>query len=149
MMMLNSDFDGGFYGSGGSGTCSIANAEGDALDRKQHAVYGTGGACAVADSSEWNFKELSRLWKRETKLFSNVTKKCTHPYYQKIIGMGKAVVPLILGDLRENGPNDWFWALTAITGENPITQAISGNMKAMTEAWLLWGMQAGYRIDCH
>jgi hypothetical protein len=67
-----------------------------------------------------------------------------HPAYQKIIGMGEPAIPLILKDLEKNGPNDWFWALTAITDENPITQDIAGNMAAMTEAWLQWGRNAGY-----
>jgi hypothetical protein len=95
------------------------------------------------------FKNLADRWKHETRLLSNITKKCININYQEIIGMGRAAVPFILADLRVNGPNDWFWALTAITGENPITETISGNMKGMTEAWLLWGAQAGYQIDCH
>lgn len=90
------------------------------------------------------FETLALNWKSETKLFSNVTKKAMHPAYQQIIGMGPAAVPCILRDLAEHGPNDWFWALTAITGENPISQEIAGNMKAMTEAWLQWGTAAGY-----
>jgi hypothetical protein len=62
--------------------------------------------------------------------------------------MGEAALPFILKDLAENGPDDWFWALTAITDENPITQDIAGNMAAMTEAWLQWGKKAGYLSDC-
>jgi hypothetical protein len=56
---------------------------------------------------------------------------------------------LILKDLYENGPNDWFWALTAITDANPISAEMAGNMAAMTEAWLQWGRDAGYLSDCH
>jgi hypothetical protein len=90
------------------------------------------------------FQALASVWKAETKLFSNVTKRAMHPAYQQIIGMGPAVVPCILLDLAEHGPNDWFWALTAITGENPISKEIAGNMKSMMEAWLQWGTAAGY-----
>ena len=61
--------------------------------------------------------------------------------------MGEPAVPLILNDLKCNGPNDWFWALTMITDQNPITEAIAGNMKAMTEAWLQWGTKIGYLKD--
>ncbi|MBI1831736.1 MAG: hypothetical protein HYR84_09835, partial [Planctomycetes bacterium] len=67
--------------------------------------------------------------------------------YQKIIGMGKPAIALILDDLRRHGPSDWFWALTAITGENPITDDLAGNMSAMTEAWLQWGRKTGYLND--
>ena len=34
--------------------------------------------------------------------------------YQRIIGMGLPVVPLILEEL-EREPDQWFWALEAIT----------------------------------
>jgi hypothetical protein len=75
---------------------------------------------------------------------SKVTKRILHPAYQKIIGLGEAAIPLILQDLSANGPDDWFWALTAITDENPIKKEMAGNMAAMTEAWLQWGRNAGY-----
>jgi hypothetical protein len=72
-----------------------------------------------------------------------------HPAYQKIIGMGEWAIALILRELAENGPDDWFWALTAITDENPITEKMAGDMRAMTEAWLQWGRRAGYLDDSH
>ena len=97
---------------------------------------------------EQRFNRLASLWKSETELYSKVTKRILHPAYQKIIGMGETAIPFILKDLVDNGPDDWFWALTAITDQNPITEAIAGNMRAMTEAWLLWGTQAGYLNDC-
>src|SRR5436309_2066766 len=87
-------------------------------------------------ANEQRFNRLATVWKSETELMSKVTKRILHPAYQKIIGMGESAIPLILKDLAENGPNDWFWALTAITDENPITKEIAGNMSAMAEAWL-------------
>ncbi len=97
---------------------------------------------------ERRFHKLAKAWKSETELFSKVTKKILHPAYQKIIGMGEPAIPLILKDLSENGPDDWFWALTAISDANPITEEIAGNMRAMTEAWLRWGEKAGYLGNC-
>ncbi|MBI3821802.1 MAG: hypothetical protein HY289_03875 [Planctomycetes bacterium] len=99
---------------------------------------------AKAGTAQVRFHALAKAWKSETELMSKVTKRVMHPAYQKIIGMGEAAVPLILKDLRDHGPDDWFWALTAITDENPITETIAGNMAAMTEAWLQWGRNAGY-----
>lgn len=93
------------------------------------------------------FDKLAATWKSSTKFVSNVTTKILNPDHQKIIGMGKEAIPLILKDLANNGPNDWFWALTAITDVNPITPEIAGNMAAMTEAWLQWGRKAGYLND--
>lgn len=100
-------------------------------------------------AAERRFKKLAKTWKTETELVSKVSKRVMHPAYQKIIGMGESAIPLILRDLATNGPDDWFWALTAITDENPITEEIAGNMTAMTEAWLQWGRNAGYQSDCH
>jgi hypothetical protein len=99
-------------------------------------------------AAEQRFKKLATTWKSETELVSKVTKRILHPAYQKIIGMGESALPFILKDLMENGPDDWFWALTAITDENPIHKEIAGNMAAMTEAWLQWGRNAGYLKDC-
>jgi hypothetical protein len=56
--------------------------------------------------------------------------------------MGELALPYILQDPADNGPDDWFWALAAITDENPITEEIAGDMTAMTEAWLQWGRKA-------
>ena len=98
-------------------------------------------------ATEERFAQLAKAWKSDTEFVSKVSKKILHPAYQKIIGMGESAIPLILNDLAENGPDDWFWALTAITDENPITDEIAGNMVAMTEAWLRWGKNAGYLKD--
>ncbi|MCI0641477.1 MAG: hypothetical protein L0Y72_17260 [Gemmataceae bacterium] len=108
----------------------------------------TGLQDKTQQANEQRFHRLAALWKLETELFSKVSKRVLHPAYQKIIGMGPSAIPLILKDLSENGPDDWFWALTAITDENPITKEIAGNMSAMTEAWLQWGKKAGYLSDC-
>jgi hypothetical protein len=96
---------------------------------------------------EERFSALAVQWKSETKFISNATTKSMHVAYQKIIGMGRAAVPLMLRDLIENGPADWFWALHVITDANPIDATIAGNMPAMTEAWISWGKQAGYLQD--
>jgi hypothetical protein len=116
------------------------------LDSAHQLPDGTRVEVMVRD--EQRFRNLASAWKAETKFLSNITNKVMHPAYQKIIGMGESSVPLILEDLADNGPNDWFWALTAITDENPITKEIAGNMAAMTEAWLQWGKKAGYLKDC-
>ncbi len=99
---------------------------------------------AMRLAAEKRFSTLATTWKRETEHVSNVTKRILHPAYQKIIGMGEPAIPLILRDLLKNGPDDWFWALSAITDENPITKDMAGNMGEMTEAWLSWGKKAGF-----
>lgn len=63
-----------------------------------------------------------------------------HPAYQRIIALGRDVVPLLLRDLQVE-PKYWFWALSSITGEQPVADDDAGDMERMTEAWLQWGRQ--------
>jgi|SRR6266850_58601 len=93
------------------------------------------------------FTKLANTWKQETAHQSNMTKRAMHPAYQRIIGMGPAVVPFMLERFREGALEHWFWALTAITGENPITEDIAGNMEKMAKAWVQWGIANGYLTD--
>jgi hypothetical protein len=65
-----------------------------------------------------------------------------HPAYQQIIGMGREVVPLILREL-EREPDHWFWALKAITGEDPVPEQHRGRVRAMADAWIRWGREHG------
>ena len=48
--------------------------------------------------------------------------------YQRIIGLGMPVVPLILEELNRE-PNQWFWALEAITGQNPVPPEALGKVR--------------------
>ncbi|NJQ96627.1 MAG: hypothetical protein HC784_00755 [Hydrococcus sp. CSU_1_8] len=93
---------------------------------------------------EATFLELAEQWRRETGMMSLITKMSMHPAYQRIIGMGQAVVPLILRELEQE-PDHWFWALQAITGANPVKSEQRGRLKQMAEAWIQWGRENGYR----
>ena len=64
---------------------------------------------------------------------SSITEMATHPAYQQIIGMCDAALPLIFAELRRN-PDQWFWALKAITGADPVAATDRGNMRAMAQA---------------
>lgn len=92
---------------------------------------------------ESRFHALARQWKEETPFLSSVTEMATHPAYQQVIGMGEAVLPLIFAELRRE-PDHWFWALQAITGENPVPPADRGNLRRMADAWLTWATEHGY-----
>ncbi len=81
------------------------------------------------------FSRLARTWKAETGHLSSVTKAAMHPAYQRIIGLGPAALPSILRELKEE-PRQWFWALKAISGEDPVKPSDRGNVPKMREAWL-------------
>lgn len=86
------------------------------------------------------FRHLAAWWKRDTEFQSSPSRIAMHPAYQRIIGMGREALPLILGDL-EKTQAPWFWALQAISGEDPVPPEDRGYIDRMTRAWLRWGRQ--------
>ncbi len=87
-----------------------------------------------------NFQALVEAWRQEVQFLSSVTEMSLHPAYQRIIGMGASVLPLLLREL-ENRPDHWFWALTAITGVDPVQPEDRGRIEKMSESWLKWGKE--------
>jgi len=85
---------------------------------------------------------LKKQWQDETWLYSDPFAICTHPAYQKIIGMGPAVLPMILKDL-EVSHRQWFWALDAIVDEDPLPPDMNGNIKEQARIWVEWGYRKG------
>lgn len=98
---------------------------------------------------ERKFKELADQWRKETEHSSLILEISMHPAYQRIIGLGEEVIPLLLKELsqRKNEPEHWFWALSALTGQNPISEQHRGNLVEMGKSWLEWGEREGYEFD--
>ncbi len=88
------------------------------------------------------FEELALGWSEGTAHLSSPSKLIEHPAYRQMIGLGPAVLPLLLLDLEESG-RFWFPALNAISGENPVTDDAAGDVERMTDAWLQWGRANG------
>jgi len=104
------------------------------------------GKTADVDNTPAVAQALSALidrWRTETSQISSSTERILHPAYQQIIGMGPEVVPLLLKELRDNGGH-WFWALSCITRENPVSDEDEGNVPKMRDVWLDWGKNKGY-----
>jgi hypothetical protein len=96
-----------------------------------------------ARSVEERFAELTDAWRRATEFTSSITDMATNEAYQQIIGMGRPVLSLIFAELRRE-PDHWFWALKAITGEDPVAPADKGDIDKMTEVWLQWAATHNY-----
>ena len=90
------------------------------------------------------FLTLARAWREERGPTSSTTEMAMCPAYQRIIGLGSAVVPLLLREL-ERKPDHWFWALKAITGADPVPQAMRGKVHEMARCWIDWGKAQGYK----
>ncbi|RUT09769.1 hypothetical protein DSM106972_002640 [Dulcicalothrix desertica PCC 7102] len=93
---------------------------------------------------ETTFLELGEQWRRETGMLSVTSKMSMHPAYQTIIKIGQPAVPLIMREL-EREPDHWFWALTAITGANPVKEEQRGRLDQMAQAWIAWGRENEYK----
>jgi hypothetical protein len=95
------------------------------------------------------FQDLTAQWRQQRNpLSSNAWDNVLNPGYQRIIGMGTDAVPFILRELQDElkigEPDDWFIALWAITGENPVPLENRGKLREMAKTWLEWGSRQGY-----
>jgi hypothetical protein len=90
---------------------------------------------------EERFQRLANQWRNETEHISSIAKACMHRAYQHIIGMGYDAVPLLLRELQQD-PDHWFWALNAITEEDPARS--EDTFDGAVSAWLEWGKREGY-----
>jgi len=88
------------------------------------------------------FRRLCAEWKEQSRFLSNTVQMAMLKPYQRIIGMGREALPLILEELQRE-PRQWFWALEAITGEDPVPPEAGGKVRPMAAAWIAWGKQHG------
>ena len=93
---------------------------------------------------ETRFRRLEADWIAQTGFLSSSTQIIGHPTFQAILGLGEAVVPLMLRDLEER-PRLWVWALPRLTGADPVPAEDRGNIGRMSAAWLKWGRANGYQ----
>jgi len=92
-------------------------------------------------AEDWlKFQNLVAQWKSERRAISSITEIALCPAYQSIIGMGEAAVPFVMRELESEGddPDQWFWALRAITGADPVKDEDRGNYARMAQSWLQW-----------
>ena len=139
------------YGPGTSGQVEKVAAMMSLLRDEIRAAppYGHIGQAVAEDAvqrvHQTKFDRLAGQWREETAMSSSVVEMAMHPAYQQIIGMGRAAVPYILRELSRQADH-WFWALKAITGEDPVPERDRGDLARMTQAWLVWGARYGYRF---
>ena len=92
------------------------------------------------------FQQLRDDWKAKSRYLSNSAQIAMLWPYQQIIGMGTPVIPLILAELKRE-TDHWFWALEAVTGENPVPEEAAGKVAEMAVAWIEWGRRKGHIAD--
>ena len=105
-------------------------------------IYYEFPASSIRDRRRERFSRLARQWREDTEWLSSTTVIAMHPAYQSIIGMGPEALPMILEDLRSNSGH-WYWALKAISNEDPVPPSDRGAIRKMKSAWLRWAEQKG------
>jgi hypothetical protein len=125
------------------------------LTSQQESSFGGAGGWPTftfADTQTTNFTTAFRFgtlaaeWRITRDEFVSGISNFILPAYQQIIGLGPAVLPLIFAEL-EKQLDDWFWALRAITGENPVPEEHLGDLEAMRKDWLLWAAANGLQWE--
>lgn len=84
-----------------------------------------------------DFHLCLQQWKSETAFDSNLDEITSHPCFKAITGLGERAVPLILNELRSS-PSLLVYALEDITGEQPYPANMAGDIRRMSDCWLLW-----------
>lgn len=92
---------------------------------------------------ERRFLALSIIWKSTSTPSSSVESLTSHPAYLQVIALGVAAIPAILADLARS-PDHWFVALEAITGHDPVLDHERGDITAMANSWISWGVFNGF-----
>jgi len=87
------------------------------------------------------FEGLRSEWKSATSMLSSTHEISMHSAYQKIVGLGRQAIPLLLRELQAE-PDQWFWALEAISRENPADD--DDDFDSRAQKWVNWGRERGY-----
>jgi hypothetical protein len=89
-------------------------------------------ATGPPESIEVKFRRLAAVWLAETAYVSSSSDLVAHPAFQEIVGMGPAVIPLLLRELH-NRTGHWHRGLRRITGAGPVPPADRGNIDKAAE----------------
>lgn len=115
----------------------------------------TDSASPVMAAYDWNRLALEILrpefdarvadWSAATAHLSSPARIYSHPTYQRLMMLGREIVPLILEDIRHGAAVDWYEALRAFANDfDPVTDAERGHVALMDAAWLRWGRDNGF-----
>lgn len=99
-------------------------------------------ACHASEIKN-RFRQLADQWSNDTLNLSSITEMITHPAYLRIIGLGAPATGLLLQELESN-PDYWFFALSAVTNQDPTTNDDQGDFDEMRNKWLQWGQARHY-----
>jgi hypothetical protein len=124
------------------------------IETRPHSAYGFAGFHHATEyhsdfllvPQETLFKLLVHEWHSERGATSSITEMAVCRSYLRIIAMGPTAISLVLRQMESEGsyPDMWFVALQMLTGNDPVTDEIRGDFRAMAERWLIWARLSGY-----
>lgn len=86
------------------------------------------------------FHDLKKKWKTQTWHFSSAYRASLHPDYRKIVAMDWDVVPTLIQDMLATKTH-WFFALSEITGVDPVSEENRGYIDLMIKDWEAWAIK--------
>jgi hypothetical protein len=93
-------------------------------------------------SLEQRFQAQADKWQKETQHLSSPGQRMMHASYQAILGMGnenrREIIRLMIRDMQQHR-RPWFWALSYLAQDNPVSQSDAGNTDKTIKAWVDWG----------
>lgn len=87
----------------------------------------------TGEALEEEFEKLRESFRNETR-YSSYHDKISHPLYKQIMELGPGVVPLLKKELKVRPSKTWFWALTCLTGFDPVLEGLT--TKEACEVWI-------------
>ena len=107
-----------------------------------HVFYVVAKAATSPPTLRQRFLDLAQQWTDETGHLSSPTQKMLHPSYQAILGMGnenpREIIRLMILDMQQHR-RPWFWALSYLAQDNPVSQSDAGKTDNIVKAWVDWG----------
>ncbi len=100
----------------------------------------------MKELSNRDFDDYKSTWEEETIFSSSISEITNNTAYRTIIGLGQKVLPFIIDDLKKND-NHWFYALEALTGQNPIKENHKGIIPLMRDDWLKWAEDNNINVE--
>ena len=119
-------------------TRSVNYAQPRISSSPSHRVY------HLARTQRANSDEISRAieqWMNETAFMSSIDQMKRLESFRRIIGFGSSALPAIIASLSAK-PSLLGVVAAEIAGEDPVTEEIKGDVRAMAGAWIGWYQRA-------
>ena len=91
------------------------------------------------------FYSLLRQWNSETAFSSDPDEITANRSYQELIALGANITPLVVDELRR-GPSVLVWLLDDMYNIQPYSSDETGNISAMSNAWIAWAVRNGQSL---